>query len=171
MWHIVSECLSGRSKTCPKPVTIQPALTCWAMRNVILRRPQSTRTVFCREIEGRVRAQGQSTGDSLWRGQPLGSGVPTGRVRPVWCTLDWAKALKIGTSFSSSTWSAQRSAMLRMWIGSSRMFWQREPRSALLLQPSSAATSPTPLRGGQERCRAHLAILLLVDGGSCLAEE
>lgn len=117
------------------------------------------------------RRESQSTGASLWKGQPLGSGVPAVRVRPVWCTLDWAKALKIGTSFSSSTWSAQRSAMLRMWIGSSRMFWQREPRSALLLQPSSAATSPAPLGGGQERCRAHLAILLLVDGGSCLAEE
>lgn len=72
-------------------------------------------------------------GCTAWRGgsalgySVLACRVYKKRIQPQRQTLDWAKALKMGTSFSSSMWSAEQSATLRMWIGSSWTFWQQNP--------------------------------------------
>lgn len=74
----------------------------------------------------------------------------------------------MGTSFSSSTWSAQRSAILRMWIGSSWTFWQQN----LPVSPDQQHhCHPSITPWGQQWHHTHLGILLLGDGGSHLTEE
>lgn len=113
-------------------------------------------------------------GCTAWRGgSALGYSIPAcrvykKRVQPQRQTLDWAKALKMGTSFSSSMWSAEQSATLRMWIGSSRMFWQQ---NSTVNPGQQHHCCPSTTWEYQQQLHAHLGILLIVGGGLCLAEE
>lgn len=80
-------------------------------------------------------------------------------------TLDCTKVRKIGTSASSSRWSAHWMATFRIWMGSSRRFYRRKNES--WEQEGRATVCPSPVR---ITLWAHLAIIR-VQGGAGLTEE
>ena len=86
-------------------------------------------------------------------------------------TLDCTNVRKMGTSCSSSWWSACWRATFRMWIGSSRRLWDRKPRG-VPRKPSRRARGPQPAPPRLAPCsHPHLAVVLRVQGIPGLAEE
>lgn len=83
-------------------------------------------------------------------------------------TLDCTNFRKIGTSSSSSRWSAYWRATFRMWIGSSLGFWESKTKAG---GRRTRGPQPAPSSAYAPCSDTDLAVFLTVQGSAGLAEE